>query len=169
MPLPSLPRPPPTPLLSIGRLFSRRKHPDSEGLVSGTPRICESSGVCDTGGGCGEEQFLVSGKGVRRALEAEPQNRLPVPPVVPPPLPGWDLRALSGLPTSADSAWLTPHPSALILVGSPSLGTLLPPWATRLGLCPRPGIPLGTEAAHVPVLLSALPGPHLARRLHQVP
>ena len=108
MPLPSLPRPPPTPLLSICRLFSRRKHPDSKGLVSGTPRICESSGVCDTGGGCGEEQFIVSGKGVRRALEAEPQNRLPVHPVVPPPSPGRDLRAPSGLPTSADSAWLTP-------------------------------------------------------------
>lgn len=72
MPLPSLPRPPPTPLLSICRLFSRRKHPDSEGLVSGTLRTCESSGVYDMGGGWGEEQFIVSERGVLRALEAEP-------------------------------------------------------------------------------------------------
>lgn len=120
-------------------------------------------------GAVGRSSSLYQERGVRRALEAELQNRLLVPPAVPPPSPGRDLRAPSGLPTSADSACSHPLLSALILVAAPSLGTLLPPWAPQLGLCPQPGIPLGTEAAHVPVLLSALPGPHLARRLHQVP
>ena len=140
------------------------------GLVSGTLRMCEFSGVCDMGGGWGEEPFVVSEKSgaVRRVLEDESQDSSLVSPVVLSLSSGQSFRAPSHLPTSPDSAQSTPSSPALTIAVTPSLGALLLPWAPQLVLRTQPEDPLGTKSDHVPPLLRALLGSHLAQRPYEV-